>query len=47
MKIIKAIKQKITDHHHGCCSCGGTPTAKAAPAVEPLQRETAKQKKTS
>jgi len=26
MKIIKANKKKITDHHHGCCNCGGTPT---------------------
>ena len=32
-KLIKAIKQKITAHQHGCCHCGGTPTAKAEPLV--------------
>ena len=47
MKIIQAIKQKITDHHHGCCSCGGTPTAKVAPAVAQPRREGSGQKKKS
>jgi hypothetical protein len=26
MKLLKAIKKKLTEHQHGCCHCGGTPT---------------------
>ena len=33
MKLIKAIKQKIQQHHTGCCHCGGTPAAKDKPVV--------------
>jgi len=46
IKIIKAVKKKITDHHHGCCNCGGTPTAPAAPPVagQPRQNATAQKK---
>jgi len=34
IKLIQAIKKKLTEHPPGCCSCGGTPTAPKPPVPE-------------